>query len=84
MPAAAQTTENTAAQSVTARKLLNRRIAESAGKITSAEISSDPTRFIASTMMTATITAIIRLQAPAGSPVAREKSSSKVTAKMRL
>lgn len=46
---------------VTLRKLLNIRMADSAGKITSAEISREPTRFIASTMMTATTTAISRL-----------------------
>ena len=59
--ASAQTTGQDAAQMVTDRKLLNRRMAESAGKITSAEISSDPTRFMASTMITATTTAISRL-----------------------
>ena len=61
MPEKAQATERTAEQIVTARKLLNSRIADSAGKITSAEISSEPTRFIASTMMTAMMTAISRL-----------------------
>ena len=35
--------------------------AESAGKITRAEISREPTRFIASTMITATTTAISKL-----------------------
>ena len=45
----------------TLRKLLNIRIADSAGKITSAEISSEPTRFIARTMITATTIAISRL-----------------------
>ena len=54
-------TEIHAEQIVTERKLLNTRIAESAGKITSAEISSEPTRFMAMTMMTAMITAMIRL-----------------------
>ena len=61
MPSSAQKTERTAAQMVTLRKLLNIRMADSAGKITSAEISREPTRFIASTMMTATTTAISRL-----------------------
>ena len=61
MPPAAQKTDNTAAHTVTERKLRNKRIAERAGKITSAEISREPTRFIASTMITAMITAIIRL-----------------------
>ena len=61
MPMTEQKTDSTAAQIVTLLKLLNIRMAESAGKITSAEIRSDPTRFMASTMMTATITEIIRL-----------------------
>ena len=37
------------------------RIDESAGKITSAEIRSEPTRFIARTIITAVMTAIKRL-----------------------
>ena len=61
MPAVALKTDNTAALIVTERKDLNNRIADNAGKITSAEIRSEPTRFIASTMITAVITAIIRL-----------------------
>lgn len=61
MPDKAHTTENIAEQIVTARKFLNKRIAESAGKITRADISREPTRFIANTMMTAMITAIKRL-----------------------
>ena len=60
-PATEQTTETTAEQRVTERKLLNKRIAERAGKITRAEIKSEPTRFIASTMITAIIIAITRL-----------------------
>ena len=60
------------------------RIAESAGKITSAEISKDPTSFIASTIITAVITAISRLYVPALTPVARAKLSSKVTANILL
>ena len=79
IPTAAAATERTAAQIVTARKLLKIRMAESAGKTTSAEIRSDPTRFMAMTMTTAVTTAIRRLYAPALVPVAREKSSSKVT-----
>ena len=60
-PATEQTTETTAEQRVTERKLLNTRIAERAGKITRAEIKSEPTRFIASTMITAIMIAITRL-----------------------
>ena len=44
--------ESIAEQTVTLRKLLKTRIAERAGKITSAEISKDPTRFIANTIIT--------------------------------
>ena len=61
MPAAALKTDNTAALIVTERKDLNNRIADNAGKITSAEIRSEPARFIASTMITAITTAISRL-----------------------
>ena len=60
-PASAQTTESTAEQTVTEKKLRKIRMADSAGKMTRAEISSDPTRFMARTMMTAIMTAIIRL-----------------------
>ena len=60
MPAVALKTDNTAALIVTERKDLNNRIADNAGKITSAEIRSEPTRFIASTMITAITTAISR------------------------
>ena len=61
MPAVALKTDNTAALIVTERNDLNNRIADNAGKITSAEIRSEPTRFIASTMITAITTAISRL-----------------------
>lgn len=61
MPAVALKTDNTAALIVTEQKDLNNRIADNAGKITSAEIRSEPTRFIASTMITAITTAISRL-----------------------
>ena len=55
------TTETTAEHTVTERKLLKIRIAERAGKITRAEIKREPTRFIASTMITAIMIAITRL-----------------------
>ena len=61
MPKTAQTTEITAEQTVTERKVLKTRIDDSAGKITNAEISREPTKFIASTIITAIITAIKRL-----------------------
>ena len=60
-PVTEQTTEMIAEQTVTERKLLKTRIAEMAGKITRAEIKSEPTRFIASTMITAIMIAITRL-----------------------
>ena len=60
-PASAQHTESTAEQIVTERKLLKSRMADMAGKIIRAEISRDPTRFIASTMITAITVAISRL-----------------------
>ena len=59
-------------------------IADKAGKITRAEISSDPTRFIASTIITAIITAIKRLYLLVLVPVADAKFSSKVTANILL
>ena len=61
IPPAALTTDITAALMVTERKDLNSRMAESAGKITSAEIRREPTRFIANTMITAITTAMRRL-----------------------
>ena len=45
----------------TSLKVLAIRIEARAGKITRAEIRSEPTRFIASTIITAVITAIRRL-----------------------
>lgn len=84
MPRIAQTTENIAEQIVTALKFLNTRIAESAGKITSAEIRSEPTKFIARTIIIAIIIANKRLYALALIPVAAAKLSSKVTANILL
>lgn len=64
-PETEHTTLTHAEQIVTDLKLLKTRIAERAGKITRAEIRSEPTRFIASTIITAIITAIARLYAEA-------------------
>ena len=61
IPRAAQITDTITEHTVTALKLLNTRMADRAGNITSAEIRSEPTRFIASTMITAMTTARIRL-----------------------
>lgn len=84
IPNNAQNTDMKAEHMVTALKLLNNLIAQRAGKITSADIKSEPTRFIASTIITAIIMAIIRLYLLAFTPTAFEKSSSKVTAKILL
>ena len=61
MPASAQNTDNIAEQTVTALKLLKILMANNAGKMTKAETSREPTRFMASTTITATTTAINRL-----------------------
>ena len=84
IPKPAHITENTAEKIVTVLKLLNSLMADKAGKITSAEISSDPTRFMARTIITAIITAIRRLYKSALVPTAFAKFSSKVTAKILL
>ena len=76
--------ERIAEQIVTDLKLLNTLIAESAGKITNAEIKSDPTKFIANTIITAMIIAMIRLYTPAFVPVALANDSSKVTQNILL
>ena len=83
-PATAHKTEIIAEQIVTDLKLLKMRIAERAGKITSAEMSREPTRFIASTIITAIIMAITRLYTGTCVPIACAKASSKVTAKILL
>ena len=56
--------------------------ADMAGKVTRAEISKDPTRFMAITMITAVTTARIRLYVLVLIPVAEAKVSSKVMAKI--
>ena len=61
IPSRAQNTDSKAEQIVTDRKLLKIRMADMAGKMISAEIRSEPTRFIARTMITAITTAISRL-----------------------
>lgn len=54
-------TETKDAQIVTDLKLLNNLMAERDGKITRAEIKSEPTRFMARTITTAIIMAITKL-----------------------
>ena len=61
IPIREQHTEKMAEQMVTDKKLLKIRMADSAGKMIKAEIKREPTKFIASTMMTAMITAMQRL-----------------------
>lgn len=61
IPMTAAVTDITAEHTITALKLLKSLIAESAGKIISADISSEPTRFIARTIINAVIIAISRL-----------------------
>ena len=82
IPTSEQMTEMIAAATVTEKKLLNTRIAESAGNTTNAETSNAPTRFIARTMMTAMMMAMRRLNEVTFTPVARAKFSSKVIAKI--
>ena len=57
-------------------------MAESVGKTISAEVSSEPTRFMDSTMTMAVTIAISRSYTPVGVPVAEANDSSKVTAKI--
>ena len=83
-PIPVHTTEKTADDIVTDRKLLNTHIEASAGKIIKAEIRSEPTRFIANTTITAIITAIKRFYFLVLIPVATAKFSSNVTANILL
>ena len=69
---------------VTPRKLPKMRIAESAGMIISAEISSAPISRIPSTTVTAVSTDISAFISPVRVPDAFANVSSKVTAKTRL
>ena len=84
IPTAAHITEIIAEQMITPRKLLKSRIADRAGKMMSADMSREPTRFIARTMIKAVIMAISRLYASELIPVALEKLSSKVTLNILL
>jgi hypothetical protein len=77
-------TDSAAAVIITPLKLLHTRIAERAGKITRAEISSEPTRFIARAIIIAVKTEMRRLHRDVLIPEASEKSSSKVTRKILL
>ena len=61
IPRMEQTTDKTAAHIVTDLKVLKMRIADIAGNMTNAEMSNEPTRFIARTMIKAMMIAMIRL-----------------------
>ena len=74
MPISEQITDMVAAATVTEKKLLNTRMAESAGNTTRADTRSAPTRFMASTIIVATMTAISRLKSAVLTPVARANS----------
>ena len=84
IPTSAQHTDMTAEKTTTPLKCSITFIAESAGKITRAEINREPTRFIPSTIITEMTIAIRKLYPSAFIPVAFIKFSSKVTAKIRL
>ena len=60
-PVTEHITETAAEQIVTERKLLKTLMADKAGKIIKAEINSEPAKFMAKTITTATITAINKL-----------------------
>ena len=61
IPSSAHIIEDTAEKIVTLLKFLRMLIAESAGKMTKADIKSEPTKFIARTMITAITVAINKL-----------------------
>lgn len=84
MPTNAHITEITAEHITTLLKLLKSLIEESAGNIISADISSEPTRFIASTIIVAVIIAMSRLYPSDFTPLAFAKFSSNVTENIRL
>ena len=81
-PAQKQTTEVTAEQRITPRKLLNSRMAVRAGKMMREEISIAPIIRIPNTMVRAVRMAISVVYRFTFRPVAREKFSSKVIAKI--
>lgn len=82
IPIEAQATDMIAEEITTALKLLNMRMDDSAGNMTRAEISREPTRFMARTIMEAVMTAINKLYRSTLIPVAFVNTSSKVTAKI--
>ena len=61
IPTSAQIIDDTAEKIVTLLKLFKMLIADNAGNITKADISKEPTKFIARTIITAITVAISRL-----------------------
>lgn len=61
IPSSDDTTAKIAEHIITLLKFLNTLIADKAGKMINADTRSEPTRFIASTIITADITAISKL-----------------------
>lgn len=84
IPIKVQRTDKIAEQMITPLKLKIILIEDKAGKITSADIKREPTKFIANTIIIAVITAINKWYRSDFVPVAFAKFSSKVTAKIRL
>ena len=80
IPKSAQTTERIAEQIVTLLNVLNTRIADRAGKTINAEIKSEPTRFMARTIITELTQAIEKLYAFVETPEDAAKVSSNVIA----
>lgn len=78
IPTNVPTTEIIPAEMMTDLNVLNILIAASAGKIIKAEISKEPTKFMAKTITTAERTAIKMLMNPTLTPVALAKFSSNV------
>ena len=84
IPDAAPKTEMTHEKTVTPLKLLNNIIAEIEGKIINADIKSEPTRFIAKTIIIAITEAITIFSKRVWVPQAKAKSESNVIAKILL
>ena len=84
IPTKKQQTDKTPEQMITDLNFLQIRIEDNAGKIMSAEIKSVPIILIPITIVSAVSKEITVLYTPVLSPVALEKVSSKVTAKILL
>lgn len=80
IPAAAHMIENITENIITDLKLLYKHIADNAGNMISAEISSDPTRFMARTIVIAVTIASKVLYSSVFTPEALENGSSNVIA----